>query len=130
VSSERIEVAQRLWDAWDRGDLASLFELIDPEVVTTQFPEQVGVADHQGHDGVRDVMTDWIGTWDDYEIELIGFREVGEAVIASCHQRGRGRGSGVAMEGDVWFVWRMRGGKLVRWQMFSSEAEAVAAASG
>jgi ketosteroid isomerase-like protein len=105
-----------------------MFELIDPEIVSTQFPEQVDVSDYHGHEGVRQVMADWIGTWDDYEIELLELREVGESVVAALHQRGRGKGSGVAMEGDVWFVWRMRGGRMVRWQMFSSESEALEAA--
>jgi ketosteroid isomerase-like protein len=128
VTSERIQVAQKLWDAWQLGDLAAMFEQLDPEIVSTQFPEQVDVSDYHGHEGVREVMTDWIGTWDDYEIDLLGLREVGDSVVASLHQRGRGKGSGVAMEGDVWFVWRMRGGRIVRWQMFSSESEALAAA--
>jgi ketosteroid isomerase-like protein len=131
VSEEDVAVAQKLWDAWERGDIEGMFELIHPEIVSTQFPEQVGVEDHHGHDGVREVMEDWIGTWDDYEIELLDVREAGsDTVVLSLHQRGRGKGSGAAMEGDVWFVWRMRDGKLVRWQMFSSEAEAVAEASG
>jgi ketosteroid isomerase-like protein len=128
VSSESIEVAERLWQAWESGDVTGMFELIDPEIVSTQFPEQVGVRDHRGHDGVREVMEDWIGTWDDYEIELRGMRGVGDALVLALHQRGRGKGSGAAMEGDVWFVWRVRAGKLVRWQMFSSEGEALAAA--
>jgi ketosteroid isomerase-like protein len=128
VSSENIEVAERLWQAWERGDVTGMFELIDPQIVSTQFPEQVDVSDYHGHDGVREVMEDWIGTWDDYEIELRGMREFGHAVVLALHQRGRGKGSGVAMEGDVWFVWRVRAGKMVRWQMFSSEDEALAAA--
>ena len=128
MPGENLAVGRRLWDAWQRGDVAAMFEVIHPEVVSTQFPEQVDVSDYHGHEGVREVMEDWIGTWDDYEIELLDMREVGDAVVAALHQRGRGKGSGVAMEGDVWFVWRVRDGKLSRWQMFSSEAEALAAA--
>jgi uncharacterized protein len=124
------EVVRAIWNAWERGDVPAMFELIDPEVVVTQFPEQIDVRDYHGHEGTREVMADWIGTWDDYEIELLDLREVGEAVIATLHQRGRGKASGVAMQGDVWFVWRVRDGKVVRWQMFSSEAEALEAAAG
>ena len=128
MSSEDVEVARELWEAWERGDVAAMFALIDPDVVTTQFPEQVDLRPYYGHDGVREVMIEWIGTWDEYEIELLDLSAVGEAVVAKLHQRGRGKGSGVAMEGDVWFVWRVRMRRIVRWQMFSSEAEALAAA--
>lgn len=44
------------------------------------------------------------------------------------HQVGRGKGSGVEVEGDVAFVFTVRQGKLVRWQMFTSRAEALEAA--
>jgi ketosteroid isomerase-like protein len=130
VSGEQIDVAQRLWDAWERGDAAAMFELIHPEVVSTQFPEQVDVADYRGHEGVREVMEGWIGTWDDWQIELLDIREIGDKALLSLHQSGRGKTSGAAMDGDVWFVWTVRDGKVARWQMFSSEAEAVEAASG
>jgi ketosteroid isomerase-like protein len=127
VSSERIQVAQTLWDAWQRGDAAAMFELIDPEIVSIQLPEQVDVRPYYGHEGVREVMEDWIGTWEDWEVELLDLREVGESVVLSLHQRGRGKGSGVAMEWNVWFVWQVRAGRVARWQMFSSEREALAA---
>ncbi len=128
MSGERIAVAQQLWDAWERGDLAGMFELIDPEIVSRQFPEQIDVRDYHGHEGVRAVMEDWIGTWDDWRIELLDLREVGDAAVLALHQSGQGKGSGVAMEGDVWFVWHVRAGRVVRWQMFQSESEALAAA--
>ena len=126
MSSEA--VARELWAAWERGDLPAMFALIHPEVVSTQFPEQVDVADYHGHEGVREVMEDWIGTWDDWKIELLDVREIGDNALLYLHQSGRGKGSGAAMAGDVWFVWGVRDGKVARWQMFSSQAEALAAA--
>ena len=130
MSDEAVAVARKLWDAWEQGDAAAMFELIDPEIVSTQFPEQVDVTDYHGHEGVSAVMADWIGTWDDWKIELLDLRAIGDVAFLSLHQSGRGKGSGVAMEGDVWFLWTVRGGKVARWQMFQSEDEALAAASG
>jgi ketosteroid isomerase-like protein len=123
-------VARQLWDAWERGDLPAMFELVHPEAVSRQFPEQADVRDYHGHDGVREVMADWIGTWDDWKIELRGLRGIGDAAVLSLFQSGRGKGSGAAMAQPVWFVWRVRDGKVAQWLMFSSEDEAVAAASG
>jgi ketosteroid isomerase-like protein len=128
VSSEAI--ARELWDAWERGDLAGMFELIDPQIVSRQFPEQIDVRDYHGHDGVREVMEDWIGTWEDWKIELLDVREVGDGAVLSLRQSGRGKSSGAAMDQPVWFVWGVRDGKVTRWLMFSSEAEALAAAAG
>ena len=70
-------------------------------------------------------MAEWVDTWDDYAIEVRDAQAVGDCVVASLHQRGRGKASGVEMEGDVWFVYRVRRGKVARWQMFPSEREAL-----
>jgi ketosteroid isomerase-like protein len=127
VDSEAL--AKELWEAWERADLEAMFELIHPEVVSRQFPEQIDVRDYHGHDGVREVMTDWIGTWDDWKIELRGVRGMGDAAVLELFQSGRGKTSGAAMAQPVWFVWRVRDGKVSQWLMFSSEDEAVAEAS-
>jgi hypothetical protein len=69
-------------------------------------------------------MTDWIGTWDDYSIEMVRAREVGGLVFVTARQRGRGKGSGVPFESEVTFVFTVRHGAIARWQMFRSEQEA------
>jgi ketosteroid isomerase-like protein len=128
TTEDKLAVVQAAFDAYLRGDNPGMLALADPEIVVTQFPEQVDVRPYHGHDGVRQMMADWIDTWDDYSIEVLDLREVGERVVASLRQRGRGKGSGIEMEADTWFVWSVRGGKVVRWQMFSSEREALEAA--
>jgi ketosteroid isomerase-like protein len=122
-------VAKELWDAWERADLEAMFELIHPDVVSRQFPEQIDVRDYHGHDGVRAVMADWIGTWDDWKIELRDVRGLGDTAVLELFQSGRGKTSGAAMAQPVWFVWRMRDGKVSQWLMFSSSEEALAEAS-
>ena len=72
-------------------------------------------------------MTEWIGSWDDWSIEILGARELGDLVMATARQRGRGIGSGAPMDAEATFVFTVRGGLIARWQMFSSEAQALEA---
>ena len=123
-------LARQVWDAWERGDVPAMFELIHPDVVARQFPEQIDVRDYTGHDGVLEVMTDWIGMWDDWKIELRDVRGMGDAAVLELFQSGRGKTSGAAMAQPVWFVWRVRDGKVSQWLMFSSSEEALAEAGG
>jgi ketosteroid isomerase-like protein len=123
-----IEVVQRAYEAWFSGDDAAMMALVHPEIVVTQIPEQVDTRPYHGPDGLREVMADWVGTWDDYEIEMRGTRQVGHGVVTALRQSGRGKGSGVAMDADTWFVWHLKDGKLIRWQMFSTEHQAIEAA--
>lgn len=123
----RGEVVQAAFEAYVRGDEAGMLERLDPEIVLTQFPEQPDTRPYHGPDGVLEAIADWTGTWDDYSIELVELREFGDHVVASLDQRGRGRGSGIEVEGRSYFVCTVRGGRIVRWRMFSSEEQALAA---
>jgi ketosteroid isomerase-like protein len=70
-------------------------------------------------------MIDWTGSWDDWSIEILGARELGDLVLASARQRGRGKASGVPMDAEATFVFTLREGLIARWQMFSSEEQAL-----
>ncbi len=83
---------------------------------------------YHGREGFRHVVADWVGTWDDYSLDVRDVREVGEHVLASLHQTGPGKASGARMEGDAFFLVTLRDGRVTRLRMFSSEAEALAAA--
>lgn len=124
---QNLELVQAVFDAYFRGDEPALFALVAADVVVTQFPEQIDVRDYHGHEGVRQVMIDWIGSWEDWSIEILDAREVDDLVLASARQRGRGKGSGVPMEAEAKFAFTVRDGLIERWQMFSSEQQALEA---
>jgi ketosteroid isomerase-like protein len=125
--SENLELVQAVFDAYFRGDEPALFALVAEDAVTTQFPEQIDVRDYHGHEGLRQVMAEWVGSWDDWSIEILDAREVGEVVLATARQRGRGKGSGAPMDAEVIFAFTVRDGLIARWQMFSSEEQALSA---
>jgi ketosteroid isomerase-like protein len=127
VAQENVRVVRAAFDAYQRGDEPGMLELVSPEVVVTQFPDQLDVRDFHGHGGLRDVMAEWIGTWEDWTIELLAAREVGDLVIAAARQQGRGKGSGAPMQSEVTFIFTVRDGSILRWQMFHSEQEALEA---
>jgi ketosteroid isomerase-like protein len=125
VSGENAAIVQRAFDAYQRGDEDAMFALTATDIVVTQFPDQIDVRDYHGHEGLRHVMTEWIGTWEDWSIELLRAREVRGVVLATALQRGRGRASGAPMQTEVAFLFTVRDGLIVRWRMFHSEREAL-----
>jgi ketosteroid isomerase-like protein len=127
MSREDVEVVRRVWEAWERRDEPSMRALMDPDTVVVQLPDQPDVGPYHGPDGVLRAMAEWIDAWDNYAIERRDMREIGDSVLVSAHQRGRGQASGVQMEADVFFVFRVQRRKIVRWRMFSSEREALEA---
>jgi ketosteroid isomerase-like protein len=128
MSREAIEVVQALGDAYFRGDEEAMLELVDPDVVVTQFPDQPDAQPYLGHQGMLQAMSAWVETWDDYAIEAVEAKDFGDNILVALRQRGRGKASGVELEANVYFVYTVRGGKVVRWQMFPDEGEAIRAA--
>jgi ketosteroid isomerase-like protein len=125
VSKDNLRVIHAALDAYFRGDMPAMLELIDPNVVVTQLPDQPDSQTFRGQEGLLRGMTEWIGEWEDYSFEVRGMRDFGDNVVVSGVQRGRGQGSGIQVEADVYFVFTLRGGRVVRWQMFQSEQQAL-----
>ena len=128
MSEENLQVVRTAFDAYFRGDVPAMLELVDPSVIVTQLPDQPDPQTFHGRDGLLRGMAEWIGEWDDYSIEVRQMRDFDDRVLVSCVQRGRGKGSGIQVEADVYFLFTLRAGMLVRWQMFQSEQQALDAA--
>ncbi len=128
MSQKNVEIVRAAFDAWSRGDIDSILQLVDPEIVVMQPPEVPDAMTRHGRAGVMDAIGAWPGQWDDYRIEIVQIVEAGDHVAVRAHQRGRGKGSGVEVEGETWFVFGFRNGKVMEWRMFGNEQEARAAA--
>ena len=124
MSQESMDVVQAAIDAYVRGDESAMLDRAAPDIIVTQFPDQPDVRDYRGHEGLLQVMAEWIGIWDDWSVEILRTREIGDRVLVGARQRGRGKGSGAPVEGEVAFVFTVRRDKIVRWQMFHSEQQA------
>jgi ketosteroid isomerase-like protein len=127
MSQENVEIVQDGFAAYARGDLPAMLDRFASDVVVTTRPDQPDVRDFLGHDGVIEQMTEWIETWDGFSIEILRVREVEDFVIVVAHETGHGALSGVPMDDEVTYVFKIAAGKISRWQMFGTEPEAVKA---
>jgi ketosteroid isomerase-like protein len=129
MTGNSLSVVQAFGEAYFRGDEQGMLEHVDPDVVVTQFADQPDIRPYYGHEGMLQAMSSWVEAWDDYAIEAMDVKEFGDNVLVALHQKGRGKASGVELEADVFFVYTVRDGKIVRWQMFPSKVDALAAAN-
>jgi ketosteroid isomerase-like protein len=70
----------------------------------------------------------WTGAWDDYRVEVEKLIDFGEHVLAKTRHHGRGKGSGVEVEQEIFQLWTFRHDRVVRARMYYDEAEALEAA--
>jgi ketosteroid isomerase-like protein len=125
MSQENVEIVRRCCDASARGDWEEAITMVDAEIEydLTTFPE--GRVYH-GHPGIREAFRIWLGAFDDYTQEYSEIIDAGGAdVVVIGKERGRGKGSGVPVEQDVFAVWTLKHGKAIRIRFFSDRAAAL-----
>jgi ketosteroid isomerase-like protein len=72
-------------------------------------------------------MREWLAPWDDFTIEAEDFLQRGNRVVVPFLVRGRGSGSGVEVKRRWAHAWTFAGGRVVRFEVFLSVADALAA---
>jgi ketosteroid isomerase-like protein len=127
MSQENVERARRAFDAFNRRDLDAFLKLQDPEVETVTQLKSLEVHSYHGHDGVRDWWRDLFAIFPDFSAEILDTRYAGDFVIARFRRHGHGLDSGTPFEDTLWQASKWRHGKVVWWQTFESEAEALEA---
>jgi ketosteroid isomerase-like protein len=129
MSHENVELLRRFHAAFNRRDLDALLALHDPEVEVVSLRTGLeGGHPFRGHDGVRSWYGSLLDVYPDWVSEVEEVREIGEATISRLRQYGHGRESDAPIELTVWQVAHARNGKIVRWCVVRSEAEALEAA--
>jgi ketosteroid isomerase-like protein len=127
LSSSR-ETYEKIYEAYNAGDFDACFALIDPAIEWIEPRRSPDAEVKHGHEGVRQSLTKFVGTWTDYRFEPRDFTENGDRLLVNCHISGKGKTSGTPVEMDQFQVWTFRAGKAVRLEMFTDESEAREAA--
>jgi uncharacterized protein len=127
MSRENVEVVRGVIDGWLRGDPATL-ELISDDVVYVSPPTMPDGRTYHGHEGVLQWVVDWRQEWTDYELDVLRYRDLGDRVVTVERNRATGKRSGVGVDMQTVSLWTLRDGKVVRWQGYATEEEALEAA--
>lgn len=126
MTSERAELVRAAYESgW--ADFDAFAELLDPDVeFQTNWP---GLAPGvHGVEGVRRLIEGFLEPWESVTFDVREVVEVDEnTVFIAAHVRGRGTGSGVDAEMDIYDVLTYRDEKLVLRRTWPDRAPAVAA---
>ena len=128
MSQESVEIVRRFWDAWERGDLEAVFALYDPAIVWVQHSGPIEMQGaYLGYDGVRRAWRDWLVSFKTLEARANQFVDAGESVVVGWRMSGQGKASEARVDLPGWSIHTVRNGRLIRIDIFGTEAEALEA---
>ena len=105
---EIIDSLRGAYEAFNRADFDAAMEIAHPEV---EYVPVGGQASLRGATAMRAWMEP--DAFEEQKVEPREFRIKGNKVLVSQHTWGRGAGSGIEMEVDMWAVWTLNDDGLV-----------------
>ena len=106
-------VVRGQFEAVNRRDWAEAMAAYADDVVLV-VPEGINSGTFEGRDRVGEWFGDWMRTFrGGIHFDIRDIREAGEDVALWAHHTARGERSGLELEGDFFYHYRVRDGKVV-----------------
>jgi uncharacterized protein len=123
-NAERVRRAYRLYQETQQPD----YELLHRDVTWHTARDLPDSATYRGHDGVAELYSEWIGSFEDFRVEVEEIMDDGrDSVIVMTRLRGRFRGSTDEVNLIEAHVWKLLDGKAVEIREYRTRAEALEA---
>jgi len=127
MSQENVEIVRRHTDAWNQCDLVAWLATFHPDA---ELDWSRSRGPHKGvYRGQREFEVFWNAFWstfEDIQLEVRGWREVGSEVVVpnTAHMRGR---QGIEVIARSTLVFTVENGQITRERLFQEQADALEA---
>jgi ketosteroid isomerase-like protein len=105
--------------------------LFDPQcefVSAMEATVEGGRQVYRGHEGLQEFLAETWDTWKSFNVSIKRTERLGETVVAEGTFRAQGKGSGIELEREAWWVNKYRGDRIVWSQAFFDRNDALSAA--
>jgi len=129
MSQFNVDLMKSLYDAFARGDAATVLGGMDPDIVWNEA-ENFPYADRNPYVGPMAVAEGVFGRiaaeWDGFSVVPGEFLDAGDTVVALGRYTGTYKSTGKTIDAQFAHVWRISGGKVTRFQQYADTAQAQA----
>ena len=128
MSEKNVEIVRRGYDAFDRRDLEALGEIIsdDFELDISSHPIPDFPNTGVGRDHLFRFFATYLSGFSEYEITVTELLQADDAVVALLHDKAKL--GDATVERDLAHIWTIDGGRVVRFQAFTTHKAALEAA--
>jgi ketosteroid isomerase-like protein len=127
MSRRNVEIIRAGYEAFLRGDLETAFSVFAEDIEAVDDPAMIGQRVYVGKEGFARMLAATTEGFDDVRYHADRFTDAGDSVLVDARRSGRGTLSGVTVEEHQHHVWDMRDGHAVRFRLFLSRDDALAA---
>jgi ketosteroid isomerase-like protein len=128
MSDHKHEIKARIataFAAWNRRDWDAYLELLAPDFEIEVVDENATI---RGREALTAYFERWLEAWDEFhrEIEAIEVAPAEDRVFIAMRYAGKGKGSGVEVDGRFFIVASLRDGRIHRGSEYADRAPALA----
>jgi ketosteroid isomerase-like protein len=120
MSQENVEAIRRAFELWLSGDMDAWLETVDPEVGWDFSNEPLIDVPNKGR-GRKDfleVLSTFMGGWNDYKAEVRELIDAGDQVVVVLHETARMRGTDALIDRDFFHLWTVKGSRATFLRVF------------
>ncbi len=130
VDERTVERLRRYYELWRSEEYEAARELLfEPEIELVQPPELPGgTGVYRGYEGLARALREGLEAFESYRPEPEEFAFGGDTVVVTVRLRARGRQTGIEVDVRLAHLFVFRGERAVRWEVYLSPREALAAA--
>jgi len=133
MSEQNVDLVRAIYDAFAAGDVAGVVALMSPDIVWNEaenFPYADGNP-YCGPDAILAGVFARLGSeWEGFAALPEEFLDAGDTVVVLGRYRGTCKATGLAMDAQLAHVWRVAGGKAVRFQQYTDTLQAARVGGG
>jgi ketosteroid isomerase-like protein len=128
MSRANMEIVRRLYEAVNTSGIGAAAEYAHPNVEVVPPPHWPEGSTLRGREQLEEFAHQWTEAFEGFKVEPERFVDPGgQRVIVYVRDRGRIRGSDAEIDTRLIHVWTLVAGKIIRWQVFADEAQALEA---
>jgi ketosteroid isomerase-like protein len=128
MGEDTIEIVQRVYDHWGRGDFESMDSVLDEHALLVMRPEFPDTGTYVGREAIAEYTRGFLEPWSRITIEAEEIIPAGDSVVVAVLQRGEGDASGAVTEFRYFHLWTFRGDRAIRIETIREREDALRAA--
>jgi ketosteroid isomerase-like protein len=129
MSRDNVEIVRRLYEAVNSFGIGAAVTFAHPDVEVVPPPNWPEASTLRGREQLQEVARQWMESFEAFEVEPERFVDPGgQRVLVYVRDKGRIRGSDTEIDSRLIHLWTLTAGRVIRWEVFADEAQALEAA--